>query len=88
MIKKISTRGKRLLSATHDDLVRALGDVEASKAAAILALQPTVAELEEAAVRLAGEEEDLVDNPRQAKGVVAEILNIVAIDEENEERRP
>jgi hypothetical protein len=73
-------------SATHDDLVRALGDVEASRAAAVLALQPSVAELEEAAVRLAGEEEDLASNPRQAKGVVAEILDILAVEEEIEEQ--
>lgn len=77
---------KKSKSATHDDLVRALGDVEASRAAAILALQPSIAEIEEAAVRLAGEEEDLADNPRQAKGVVAEILDILAVEEETEER--
>lgn len=70
--------------ATHDDLIHALGNLEATKIADILALRPTVAEVEEAAVRLAGEEEDLAEDRRQAKGVVAEILNILAVEQEED----
>lgn len=84
MIGKKPARKSHSALATYDDLIQAFGDLDATKAVAVLALKPTLAELEEAVMRLADEEEDLASNPRQPKGIVAEILNILAVEEDEQ----
>ena len=74
--------------ATRYDLVRLFGDIEDSEAAEILALEPTIAELEEAAVWAADEAEALAKGGRPLAGIVAEIVEILTADEEEDELRP
>jgi hypothetical protein len=74
----------------HDDIVRIVGDLEDSKVAAILALAPTVQEVE-AAVLWAEAESDVVDELEQpligATALIYEIL-ITRKDYGDEEHRP
>lgn len=66
--------------ATAPDVRRVLGDLDDGTIVAILRLQPTVAQIEEVRVRLDGEDDPL--GHRRLGGVVAEILDMVKVDEE------
>ena len=57
-----------------------LGDLDDSTVLAILALHPTVAELEEVRVRLDGGDDAL--GQRSLGGVVAEVFDMLNVDEE------
>lgn len=70
------------------DLTRILGDLDDAKAAEILALKPTVAELEQAAMWSAGEGDVLARKGHKLVGVVAGIVDIVTAGEEDEEPPP
>jgi hypothetical protein len=70
--------------ATHDDVRRLLGDVDDVKAVEILALAPTIVELEEAAMWTRGEGEVLGKSGHPLTGVSAAIFEIIAPDEEEE----
>jgi len=77
--------------ATHpsrEDLHRILGELDDVKATAILDLKPSVAELEEAALWATGAGEPLGKEGRPLAGVVAEIVEILAPEEEDERRAP
>lgn len=76
--------GPRAENLTPADITRLFGDIDAETVFAILALQPTVAELEEAALHAAGNGEAV--GGRQATSVVAEILDL--IDTGDEEDKP
>jgi hypothetical protein len=76
---KQSTR-KNLIS--HEDLLRIVGDVDEDKLLAILALRPTIAEVEEAAAWTIGSG-DVVDRAgHPLAGIVAQIFEILTADEE------
>jgi len=70
--------------ATRDDLTRLVGDIEEQMALDILALHPTIAEVEEAALWAAGDGDVLAKAGHQPTTNAAEILNILAADEEEE----
>jgi hypothetical protein len=73
---------------TRADLTHALGDLDATKIASLLALEPTLGEVEEVAMRLTGAEASLADREHPAQGIVAAILNILAFEEEQDEDHP
>ena len=68
--------------ATESDLHQILGDMDDSTALAILALHPSVAQLEEARVWLNGGGDILGKEHRPLDGVVAEIFDMLKVDEE------
>lgn len=71
-------------TATGDDLHQILGDMDDSTAVAILALHPSLAQLEEARVWLSGTGDVLGKEHRPLDGVVAQIFDMLAVDEEEE----
>jgi hypothetical protein len=75
-------RKARPASASHDDLRRLLGDIDEDKAIKILALNPTVAELEQVAMWATGEGDVLAKSGHPLTGLLAVILDIVTADEE------
>jgi hypothetical protein len=76
--------GLKAEHVTPEDVSRLFGDVDAATFLAILNLGPTLGELEEAALRLAGNGE--IVGRRQASGAVVKILDL--LEPGNEEDRP
>jgi hypothetical protein len=72
--------------ATHDDVKSILGDLDETKMLPILALQPTVADVEEASVWLGGDA-DVFGAAEPLKGVASHIVTILTADEEEEPPR-
>lgn len=68
--------------ATGSDVHQILGDMDDSTAVAILALRPTVTQLEEARAWLNGTGEVLGKAHRPLDGVVAEIFDMLKVEEE------
>jgi hypothetical protein len=68
--------------ATGSDVHQILGDMDDSTAVVILALRPTVAQLEEARAWLNGTGEVLGKEHRPLDGVVAEIFDMLKVEEE------
>jgi hypothetical protein len=68
--------------ASRDDLRRVLRDLDDATALEVLALSPTVAELEQAAVRAAGEGSGLDRTGHPLTGTVAAIVAILAREDE------
>jgi hypothetical protein len=85
MSKPANPSARREERPTEDDLRRILGDLGDAKTNAILALNPTFAQLEEAAVWLAGAGDPLAEAGRPLIGVAADIRDIIAAEEEAEE---
>lgn len=79
-----SVRGKTDERATHEDVKDILGDLDEAKMLPILALRPTIADLEEALMWLAGDLD--VFEPRPLKGVASQIVTILTENEEEERR--
>jgi hypothetical protein len=71
-------------AATRTDLIHVLGELDDARALEILALQPTVADLEEAALWLHGNGDLLGKSGHPLTGVAGEIFAILAADEEQE----
>ena len=72
--------------ATPFDIQRLLGNLEATTVSAILALTPTIAEVEKAALWAEGEGETLTVR-HQPRGTVDAILNLITVDEDDERRK-
>lgn len=72
---------------SRDDLRRILGDLHDAKTTAILALNPTIAQLEEAALWLAGAGDPLAEAGRPLAGVAARICDILAAAEDEDTAR-
>jgi hypothetical protein len=70
--------------ATHSDVKGILGNLDPADIVAIMSLQPTVADIEEASMWLAGDA-DVFGAGEPVKGVVAEIVTILT---ENEDEEP
>lgn len=68
--------------ATRADLQQILGEMDDETAVTILALEPNVAQVEEAAIWLNGGDDVLGEERRPFDSVVAKILDLVAIEEE------
>ena len=82
MSKQPSGSGTHMATVGRNDLTRLLGDVEDAKLIDILALEPTLAEVEEAAIWVAGDGDVLAKSGRPLAGVVANIVDILTADEE------
>jgi len=70
--------------ASSEDIRRLFRHLDDHAVAAILALKPTIAQLEEAAARIAGEGEIFAD-VRPARGAVEDIVDLVCAEEEEED---
>lgn len=79
-----NTTGSAL--ATHDDVKSILGDLDEAKMLPILALNPTVADLEAASIWLAGDA-DVFGAEKPLKDIASRIVAILAADEEEEPPR-
>jgi hypothetical protein len=73
-------------TATSDDLRQILGDMDDQTAAAILALQPNIAQVEEVRSWLDGGGDVLGKEQRPLDGVVAQIYDMLAVEEEEPSR--
>ena len=69
-------------TASHDDLTRILGEVDDAKIVEILALKPTLQEVEEAALWATGDGDVLSKDGHPLNGVVAAIVDIMITCEE------
>jgi hypothetical protein len=74
------------MPAGSDDIRRILGDLDDAKVLDIVALRPTIQELEEASMWLAGDE-DIFGAGQPLKGAAGEIAAILTADEEEEGRQ-
>jgi hypothetical protein len=83
-----SLQGTGSIVVTKHDLRRLLGDIEERKLLDILALNPSIAEIEEAAVWAAGNGDILAKSGHPLSGTVADVVEIVLAGEEEEEERP
>jgi len=72
--------------ATLDDAKRLLGDADDRKIAEILAVQPTIWELEQAAIWHRGDGDVLGKSGRSLTGKAARIFELLATDDEDESR--
>ena len=72
--------------ATRDDVVDSLGHLDDGKMVAIMALKPTVAEMEEASVWLSGDA-DVFGPGRALKDISAKVVAILTEDEEEDASR-
>ena len=68
---------------TAEDIKRILGDVDDAKLLDLVALRPTMAEVEEASLWLAGDT-DVFGAGTPLKGTAGEIVEIVTADETEE----
>ena len=71
-------------AATREELLRLVGDIDERKIIDILALHPTVAEIEQAALWTGGDGDILAKGGHPLSGIAAEVLDILAADEEEE----
>jgi len=71
--------------ATDADITSILGNLDNDKLLAILSLQPTIAEVEEASVWLSGDA-DVFGATEPVKGNVSHIITILTAEEEEEYR--
>jgi hypothetical protein len=70
--------------ATHNDIKGVLGDIDPAQMLAIMALRPTIADIEQASVWLEGDP-DVFGPGEPVKGVASDIVTILT---ENEEKEP
>jgi hypothetical protein len=69
-------------TVTREDLVRLVGALDERKTLDILALKPTSGELEEAAIWATGDGDVLAKMGRPLAGLVAQIVDILTVNEE------
>ena len=72
--------------ATRNDVTDVLGHLDDSKMVAIMALKPTIADVEEASMWLSGDA-DVFGPGRPLKGVASRIVTLLTADEEEEAAR-
>ena len=80
MEKAVSSKAKLSL-ASSDDVRRLFRGLDDHGVASVLALKPTVAQLEEAATRSAGAG-DVFADVRPEKGIVEAIIDLVGMEDE------
>jgi hypothetical protein len=73
--------------ASSTDIQRLFGDLDESTVSALMALGPTLADVEEAALWTAGEGETLPE-PHQPGSIIARILDLVTPEEDDERMAP
>jgi hypothetical protein len=72
--------------ATRDEVKGILGNIDPEQMLAIMTLQPTVADIEEASVWLAGDA-DVFGAGEPVKGVASDIVTILTENEDEEPAR-
>jgi len=72
--------------AAPDDIRRIVGNVDEAQLLDILALRPTIVDVEEASLWLAGDS-DVFGSGQPLKPVAGDIVAILTADEEDEPRR-
>lgn len=88
MSKKPSPRGAGVpRTATRDDLRRVVGELDDPKVVEILELNPSVADLEEATMCLAGDHDILAKSGHHVSATAGRIVEILGADEEEEPPR-
>jgi hypothetical protein len=87
MPKPQSDRGPNPKLAVHADVVDILGHLDESKMLPILALHPTIEDVEEAAMWLGGDRDVFGAEP-PLKGIASQIVTILTANEEEERRTP
>lgn len=75
------------MSASRDDVVRLFGHIDDQAMASILALLPSVGELEEAQAWVVGQGDALARSGRPQTPRIAQILDIIADRDEGDEPR-
>ncbi|SKA35899.1 hypothetical protein SAMN02745126_05743 [Enhydrobacter aerosaccus] len=70
--------------ATREDFQRLLGTLDDPKVIDILELKPTVADIEEAAVCVAGDHDVLAKSGHHVSAVAAKVVEILTADEDEE----
>ncbi len=75
------------MTITRDDLKAVLGQIDEDKVIAILELEPTLSELEEAAALLTGDSDILAKSGHHPSERVAEIVDILTADEDEADYR-
>ena len=83
MAKARATGQDRSALAAADDVRRILGTLDEAKLLNIMALRPTILDVEEASVWLAGDS-DIFGAGQPLKPVAGEIVAILTVDEEEE----
>jgi hypothetical protein len=74
--------------ATREDLRRLLGDLDEPRIIDVLELHPTVADLEEAAVCLAGDQDVLGKEGHRVSLVANQVVEILSADEAEDPQQP
>jgi hypothetical protein len=86
-MKKKKARAKaggKPVTATRDDLLHLFGEIDERKLLDILALRPTVAEIEEASLWATASGDVLAKDGHSLSSTGAEVVNILTADEEDE----
>lgn len=82
---EVQSRGSgKAAMATGDDVRRLIGDIDERKVLDILALHPTIAEIEQAVLWASGDGDILAKGGHPLSGTAAEVLDILSADEEEE----
>jgi hypothetical protein len=84
MQKTLSADAARRGLATSDDVARILGDLDPTKMLPIIELRPTVLDVEEASMWLAGDRDVFGPGP-PLQGIASRIVTILTAEEEEEE---
>ena len=87
MSKQSAEISNGVAAALADDIKRILGSLDDEKVVAILALRPTITEVEEASLWLAGDA-DVFGAGNPLKSIAGRIVDILTADEEEEPRLP
>jgi hypothetical protein len=82
---KKTARAASSRPATHDDVRSILGGLDETKMQPILALRPTVADVEEASIWLGGDA-DVFGAAEPLGATASEIVAILTADEDEEQR--
>jgi len=84
MAQKLGARSD--IAASAADVLRILGDLDEARLLDILALRPTVLDVENASMELSGDR-DVLGAGEPLKGVPGDIVEILTVDEEEEAPR-
>ena len=87
MSKQQSGSPKQSAQVDRDELIRVLGEIDEDMIIDILALKPTLDDLEQAAIWAAGDGDVLARQGHPLSGVVADIVDILTTDEEEPSRK-
>lgn len=85
-MSRVSPDAQPATTASLEDVKRVFGELDETKLLDIMALRPTIPDLEEASMSLSGDR-DVFGAGEPLKSVAGEIVAIVTADEEDESAR-